>query len=360
MPKYFKTLAFIIFLVVTGLLIANRSDDVAVVEVAMLESGPLSATIRATGRIINDRTVTLTALLDGQIQAILVHTGDKVVKGQILAKLDSREATALMEKSRALLAREQQSVKETAAKLKRLRNVSYSGGASKQRLEDVEAEWLAAKARLRVAKAELQVAAIHMEKIAISAPFSGVITEKKAEVGQWLEAGTPVFILVALAGREIEARLHSGDSGVIKHGQTVKVTCEAFPLIQWSETLNWIAPAIHDKTQANADTLNTFAVRISLGKAAPPLLLGQQLDVEILTAQREQALKLPFGALHENKGIKKVAVIRQGKVHFIEVKTGIEDLSHIEIIHGLQANETVILPGGAKLVEGQPVRVREL
>ena len=269
--------------------------------------------IRVTGRIINDRTVVMTALVDGQIQSMRVQKGDQVKRGQVLAVVDEREAIALLGKARAEVARERQAVAETARKLARHRDVSKSGGASIQLVEDMEAAWLAAKASLAVSEAELRVAEIHREKVQITAPFDGVITDRETEAGQWVEAGTPLFTLVALDGREIEANVDAGDSGVVRIGQEVRVVCDAFPGQDWEERVKWIAPAV---SQNEDESLNTFAVRMTLGPEAPRLLLNQQVDLRILTGRADNALTLPFEALIESEGRTRVALLRDGRVEY--------------------------------------------
>jgi len=253
-----------------------NQNNVVEVEVITAESGPIESVIRVTGRVINDRTVTMTALVDGQIQGMLVQKGDHVKAGQVLAYLDKREADALVEKARAVVARERQAVSEAARKLERLQEMSLTGGASAQAVEDAKALWRSARLRLQVAEAELRVARIHQEKVEVTAPWDGVIIEKSAEQGQWLEAGIKLFTLVAEEGREIEANVDAGDSGVVQIGQTVSITCDAFPGRRWRETVHWISPAIITDESA---VVNSFAVRMTVGAEAPPLLLGQQVDV---------------------------------------------------------------------------------
>lgn len=309
--------------------------------------------IRVTGKVINDRTVTLTALVDGQIQSMQVQKGNRVKAGQVLASLDQREAKALLAKAQAEQERELQAVNEAQRKLKRVRMLSKSGHTSTQLLEDTKAEWLASQARLQVAYANLEVARIHREKTQINAPFAGVITEKTTEVGQWLEAGEALFTLVAHEGREIEVNVDAGDSDAIHLQQQVTLSCDAYPGLEWHARVHWIAPAISQNAQ---QAVNTFAVRMSLGDNAPTLLLNQQIDARILTAERDNVLKLPFEALQEDSGQSQVAVIDAGQVRWLPVQTGIEDFTHVEILAGIDETTQVILPEGKTLLSGQPVK----
>lgn len=352
--------------ILVGLLIATPaliyvlsplgSKDIPTVQVITAQRGLLESSIRVTGRVINDRTVTLTALVDGQIQGMLVQKGETVEAGQILAFLDKREADSLLVKSQALVARETEHVDEKQRRLKRLRGVSRAGGASAQTVDDAAAELRAAQSSLRVAHADLVLAQLHRAKVEVKAPFAGVITEKSTEVGQWVEAGIKLFTLVALEGREIEAQVDAGDSATVAIGQSVRVSCDAFAGQPWSETVQWIAPAV---SASDNDALNTFAVRMTLGPTAPSLLLGQQVDARILTAHRENALKLPYKALIETNDKTQIAIVREGRIHLVSVRTGIEDLTHVEILEGLSPHDKVVLSGGEKLSEGQMVHVEQ-
>jgi len=102
------------------------------------ERGAIEAVIRVTGEVVNDRTVKMTALVDGQIKEMSVRRGDSVLAGQVLTVFDGREADARLHKAEAELERERQAVAESYRKLKRLRDVSKSGGASVQVIDDAQ------------------------------------------------------------------------------------------------------------------------------------------------------------------------------------------------------------------------------
>lgn len=341
-------------IILTLLTWSFKSESSLPVNVISPQLGTIESVIRVTGKVINDRTVTLTSLVDGQIQHITVQKGDRIKAGQVLARLDDREAEALLNKANAEVEREVQRVKETLRKFRRMQKMSGSGGVSDQRVEDTKAEWLAAKARKKVVRAEYRIAKIHRDKTSVTAPFAGIITEKTVEVGQWLEAGIQLFTLVAHEGREIEVNVDAGDSAAIHLGQEVVMTTDAFPDKQWQETIHWISPAI---SKSEKEAINTFAVRMTLNDSAPDLLLNQQVDARILTARRNNKLKLPFESLIENQGNVQVAVLEGDKVTLVLIKTGIEDFTHVEILEGIDKNTRIILPEGKNLTDGQKVHI---
>ncbi|MCU7935581.1 MAG: efflux RND transporter periplasmic adaptor subunit [Candidatus Thiodiazotropha sp. (ex Dulcina madagascariensis)] len=332
-----------------------RGGDSIQVTTVPLESGSIEQTIRVTGRVINDKTVTLTALLDGQVQGMLVQKGEAVEVGRVLAYLDKREADAHLSRAEAIVEREQKTVEQLSRKLDRLSRVSHTGGESRQVVDDVALSLSMAESQLRVAQAGLNIARIHREKVEITAPFDGVITEKSTEVGQWVEAGTKLLTMVADEGREIEARIDAADSGMLSIGQKVTVNCDAYPGVNWGETVHWIAPAL---TEDETEATNTFAARMSLSADAPSLLLGQQVDVTISVAQRKNTPKLPYSALLDgDDGSYRIAVVKEGSVSFLPVEIGIEDLTHVEILSDIKMGAEVILPSGITLREGDQVTI---
>lgn len=354
--KKTRLLILLMGLIAIAVIIYNLAvTDAVPVKLVKPEIRDIETSIRVTGHVINDKTVTMTALVNGQIEGMLVQKGERVEADQVLAFFDKREADATIAKTEAVLGREEQAVIEAQAKYKRLKNVKGSGGSTQQMIDDAEAEMNAAKARLRVAKAELRVAQINREKIELRAPFAGVITEKTTDKGQWMEAGTKIFTLVGSEGREIEVNVDAGDSGTVQLGQTVNITCDAFPGKIWQEKIHWIAPSIIQDEKN--ESLNTFAVRISLGENAPPLLLGQQVDAHIVVASKKQVHTLPFTALRGEQGKYAVTVLNNNTVKFKPVITGIESDTHIEILSGLRDDDQVVISTGKPLTEDQQVIV---
>ncbi len=352
-----RKLLFLLFLlsiaVGVGYITIQQEKPIRVTVISP-ERGNIQSIVRVTGKVVNDKTVKMTALVDGQITEMSARKGDSVEAGQVLIVLDQREANARLEKARAELAREKQTVAEALKSLTRLRKLIQSGGVSPQSVDDAESLYLTAQARLQVAQATLSIEQIHREKINVTAPFAGIITEKTTEVGQWVEAGTELFTLVAHQGREIEVNVDAGDSGVVRIGQKVSLSSDAWPDIQWQESIARVSPAI---AQSSNEALNTFAVRITLGEDAPPLLLGQQVDAKIHTDERNDVLTLPFDVIIESETGPSVAVVENQRVIYKNIKTGLEDFSRIEVVEGLSEQDRVIKPQGVELIEGKQVSV---
>jgi RND family efflux transporter MFP subunit len=331
-------------------------SDTTNVTVISPQRGPIKNAINLTGRVINDRTVTLSALVNGQITEMKISKGQQVSKDQVLARFDRREADALVEKLAAEYELAEERARLARDNLDRLANMGSNSSVSEQQLEQARSDHLIARTQLKISRSSHIIAKIQREKYDVTAPFDGVITEKTTEVGQWVEAGTPLFTLVARDGREIEVKIDSSDRALIKLNQQASVSAEAWPEQVWQESIHWLSPAVLRKGQEN---LNDFTARLTLGNAAPPLILGQQVDVELVLERKDDALTLPYSVLIEKDDSKQLAIVgSDSRIELIEIEIGIEDVTRFEVKDPRIGQETRIArPQQAELTQGQTVAI---
>ncbi|MEZ8140686.1 efflux transporter periplasmic adaptor subunit [Enterovibrio norvegicus FF-162] len=313
--------------------------------------------IRVTGEVINDRTVSLTALVNGRVEQVYVARGDRVKKDDTLASMDNRASMTRLKRANAVVQQEIVRLKEQQQRYNRVSELSDRNLVSVEALDQVRFEMETAQAAVAIAQADAQMSAIEQDWQKLDAPFDAVIIDKWTESGQWVEAGTQLFQLVAIKGWEIEANLDAVDSGRIHVGQVVNVKSDAFPNQGWQTQIHWIGPAIERTTERY---LNTFPVRMGLGTDAPKLLLGQQIDIEIVIEERGNTLSLPYSALREREpGVFEVALIEQGAIHLQSVESGLETDTHVEILSGVQEGQRVALFDSGYLENGRTARFIE-
>ncbi|PUB90171.1 MAG: hypothetical protein B6D72_05365 [gamma proteobacterium symbiont of Ctena orbiculata] len=325
------------------------------VETIAVERGDLELVIRVTGEVINDRQVALTALVDGQVKRVETALGARVRAGEVVAAMDNRAAEANRQRAKAYLQQQDVHRREELMRYRRLQKLAAKGAVSTEKLEEAKLNWEAASAAWEVAKADLSLTDVAREWQQVRAPFDAVVIGKSTEVGQWVEAGTKLFTLVSLARWEIEAHVDAVDSGRVKTGQAVVVRCDAFPGREWRSSVSWIGPSVEREKDKR---LNTFRVRLGLGEAPPPLLLGQQVDLEIAVARRDGVLRLPFAALQERDEQIEVALIEAGRVHYQAIETGLEGDTHVEVKQGLEEGVRVVRLDGESLDPGLRVNAR--
>ena len=331
------------------------SDSATIVETAPVTRGSIESRLQLTGKVINDRTVTLTALLDGEIMAIRAREGDVVEAGTVLAELDSRQAQALLDKASAEGILWQQSLDAATRNYERIRRLSQAGNASVQALDDSLDEMLAAQASRKAAEAEMTLNQLRLDNALIKSPFAGTVIQQSAETGQWLEAGQPLFKLVATEGVVIEAPVSASDWSRLRLGQVVELSSELDTDMRWQSEVSWIAPTVMEGN----NTGNNVAVRFAPGDDAPPLLLGQEVDVDLSLQRLNDVLVVPLQFLNEDaSGNYSAFVLVDGRTSLRAVTIGLSSLDEAEVVDGLAEDDQLINSGGQLLSDGQSVQTR--
>ncbi len=327
-----------------------KPEPVVSVSTVVVEKGDIVRTLNLVGEVINDQTVTMTALLDGEIISIKAREGDAVRKGDTLAELDSQEANTLLDKAKAELQYQQQNVETTTRNHQRLLDLSQAGNASKQALDDALNAKLSAEAAVKVGTTSVTLSELKLQNARIEAPFDGTVVLQSAEIGQWVEAGTRLFTIVSDTGNVIQAEVDSSEWSRVGLEQVAQLSTDAIPDTQWPSEVKWIAPNISE------DSGNTFAVRFSLGDDTPAFLLGQELDVDLELDRVTDVLTAPLQALiEESPGQFVTFVSEAGEAKRRTVELGLKNLIDAEVTAGLNQGDVLILPGRYRLFDGMPI-----
>ncbi len=317
------------------------------VQTTFPEVGEIYQTIVVPGNIVSRQRAMIRPSRTGRLTRVLVNQGDRVQRGQLLARLDDHELPAHLEQIQAELAAAREDIDRAERTWAQLRRSHEKGAVAEQFVKDAEVKLRAAHARASVVMEAAQNATLVPEKQLITAPFSGTIMQFQAKTGQWVMPTDPLFVLAGEAQGEIEVSVNAADSQRILVGQVVLVTSDAFPGLEWQETVTRLDTMAGQ--EADAGPVKVF---ISLGEQAPDLHPGQIVDAEIRIAWNLHAIKVPFEALLNREGQVYLAVLQDGQVRMKPVITGIEDFAMAEIRQGLGGHEKIILPRGLFLRDG--------
>ncbi len=238
-------------------------------------------------------------------------------------------------------------------------------------------------AQVQIDQAVLDRAQDQLDKCTIRAPMSGVITKLNSELGENVvigtmnSAGTVILVISDLSAIEIEAEVDETDIGTVNIGQDVKISLDAFP----DTTFHGKVIEVGNSAQAaNAYTTTTtqvtnFLVKVLIEDQVPNIKPGMTASVDITTAQRPDAVKIPSGSVvmrpegtekepltpdpakgtakasetkeivlpkKNVKDIEGVFVVSGDKAKFVPVKTGIRDQQYVEVISGVSDGDSII------------------
>ena len=296
-----------------------------------------------------------------QMTEILVNVGDRVRKGELLARLQDNTLTAELAQSKASLQEAQATLAEAAANAERGRQLKASGAMSAQQVSQFMTGEQTAKARVAVLEARIKADAIRLAQTRVLAPDNGTISVRLATLGAVVQPGQELFRLIRRDRLEWRAEVPSADLPRLKPGQPVTVfTAGGAPV---AGKIRMLAPTVDPQTRNGlvyVDLAQPGAARDSATAYAPAQARAGMFargEFELGTAG---ALTLPQSAVQLRDGFHYVyRVGDDSKVTQSKVSIGRREGERIEITEGLEADQRVVQSGVGFLADGDTVRVVE-
>ncbi|MDZ7374113.1 MAG: efflux RND transporter periplasmic adaptor subunit [candidate division KSB1 bacterium] len=324
------------------------------VRVERVATKSISHTLRHTGQVEAWRVMNITPEVSGRVAEIYVHEGDRVRKGQILAKLDTRPRELQLEQARAALAVAKANLENARKEFERIEQLYKEGTITQQQYEKVQLALQAAEAQYQQAEANLHLAEYQLEVSIMTAPFDGVIT------GKWYEVGDVVNPMMGLTGRgsgvltladpskvKVTVDLPSSEVGLVRKGQKAYIEVTYVPGKRFPGQVAWVNPG--------ADPVSkTFSAQVICDNPDWEVRPGTFADVFIVVDERDDALVVPASAV-VNDSI--VFVVRDSVAVERRVRVGLRNDREAEILSGLEPDELVVIEGNFGLTDGAPIRI---
>jgi len=304
------------------------------VRVDTVENKPRSMTEEVLGTVRAKLHATLEARLRGHIEQMPVGLGEMVQKGQLIARLDAGEVMARLDQAKASLEEADRDWKRTS---------TLFGQQSATR-----AEYDSAQARQQIAQGVLAEAKVMMSYVSITAPFSGVVTKKWADVGDLAAPGKPLLDLEDPTALQLQADVPEALIANVKLDDQLAVHLES--------VTNEMVGTVTEMSPIADPNSRTFPVKLDL--ANEPGLQSGQFGRVALPIGEVSAIRVPAAAVILRGQMELVFVVADGHALLRLVKTGAQVGDEVEVLSGLNAGETVVTDGAAALTDGQPVIVK--
>ncbi|MEB3284618.1 MAG: efflux RND transporter periplasmic adaptor subunit [Candidatus Sericytochromatia bacterium] len=367
-------------------------EETTVYSTQPVETGPIQAKVSASGILSAVVTVQVGTQVSGRIQDLLVDYNSSVRKGQVLARLEPQLFEAELARAQAnrvaaqsALTRAEIEQQQAKLQLERARQLWDRQLVARADLDNAQANSDAARAqaasaRAQVAQSEAQVnqARLNLTFTTIVSPIDGTIISRSVDVGQTVAASlqTPTLFEIAqdLRKAQVAAAISEADVGKLKPGMLASFSVAAYPQERFEGSIRQVRNA--PRTEQNVVTYDAI---IDVQNPALKLKPGMTANVSIIYAQRDEALRIPNGALrfappsHE-KGHspqsashagppaakapgksrsretlsdpmeRRVWRLKNDKPEALVVKTGITDGNFTEVVSGnLTAGDLIIL-----------------
>lgn len=322
-------------------LITTTQAKVANLQISERTLGTLEA--------VNDPKIA--AEVAGRIVNIAVRPGEAVSKGQLLAQIDATDATSQSQADSAEIARLQALLTQQERLVARQNELVAKNFISRNALDDVTAQRDALKNQLAAAQAKAAISRNSLGKTRVSAPFDGVVEERRAAAGDYVKVGDPLFRLVSNAKLRVHLPFPESAAPRLKVGMPVEITSPLAPNMPVAGSVEDIRPTVTEVSRA----LDVIARLDNPGF----LKGGGSVDAAVVTGSKEGAILVPEQSVVLRPAGKVVYVIAEGKASQVIVEAGNKQKGWVEITKGLKGGETIALDGAGFLTNNANVTVKE-
>jgi RND family efflux transporter MFP subunit len=322
----------------------------AAVAVAAPETVP--SMFEVTGSAEPWRRVAPGTKLMGRIAEVPVREGDRVRKGQLLARLDDRDLQAAVDHAGAALAMAEANHENARVHHERLFDLHSRGSVTDKNLEDGTVGALVAEAGVKQARANLSAAEVTLDYAAIRSPIPGWITSRSVEAGNMASPGAPMFVVEDLSRIKVTMQVPEGDVVGITAGDPVEVRIDVLDLD---------LDAVVDRVVPTGDPASrTYQVQVVVENGSGEIKSGMFVRTRFHGESRD-ALLVPVSAIVNRGQLTGIFTVGEnGLARLRWVRTGrLEaDGGSVEILSGLSDGERYVPQPPSGLVDGARVQER--
>jgi multidrug efflux pump subunit AcrA (membrane-fusion protein) len=354
------------------------------VETFQVVEKTVEATKRFSGFVIPDKNIFLTPKIQGYLLVLKKEPGDRVKRGEVVAVIDKETIEPDVKRAKAMLKELKSALREIEEAEKEVRAIKKSALAnfklakktyerfkkllkeeavSKQKFDEVEAQYLSAKANLEavaskereiaekkkqiLAKqeqvlAQLQKARTYLKYAYLRSTANGVVLRKLVDEGNLVSPRTPVYE-IGVYPLKVKVFVESSLAGSLRLGEKVLV-----------KVRNLKVSGKITEIEEKADPVShKFGVEVEIGDV--PVVPGEYAVVEIPVG-KTSSLLVPKSAVFRVGALEYVFVVEGDCVHLRLIKTGKEVGDYVEVLSGLKAGEEVAISNLDQLYDGARIK----
>src|SRR6185312_1439852 len=347
--------------------IETRTSAQAALEKNTTSNAALDVAVTHSKRITGDQEV----ILPGEVQAFTdapiyarvngylrkwnADIGARVHKGDVLAEIDAPELDAQLLQAKANLATANANLTLAQTQATRWQGLIKTNAVSQDELDQKVGTLNADKTIVEADEANVRNLQEQVAFEKVTAPFDGVVTARRTDVGALITAGTgssatELFHLAAIDRLRVFIDLPAQDRAAARSGATATLYLNEFPGRKFTGIIARNASAIDPAAR-------TLRVEIDVDNPKDEMLPGSYVSVHLKAPGAANAIVVPSNTLlFRSEGLR-AAVVRNGKAELIPVKVGRDFGETLEILTGLAADDDLIVNPPDSILSGAPVRV---
>lgn len=316
---------------------ASRSRGGAtVVETIVIRPQPIENTIFTTGTLLANEEVVLRPEISGRVVQVSFEEGQKVQGGALLVKINDNELQAEL-KRKAL---EEDLLTKEERRAQALFDVK---GISEEEFDKV-------RNRRSMVSAEREVIESQLAETEIRAPFDGTVGLRYISEGTFVSSGTTIATIQDTDPIKVEFAVPEKYADLIGSGTPV--------LVRVGESQQPYRGKVYAAEAKVDPATRTLKARATIPNPEGLLIPGGFAKVEITLERIADAVVIPSSAVIPELAGEKVFVVRNGLAESVPVTTGIRTDRAVQIVEGLNVNDTLVTTGLLQLSDGKPVQVK--
>ncbi len=350
----------VLFAVSSAVMSGCKKADSSPTAPAPIQLGPESYAVASEGQIESGPTISGTlvprdqavvrAQISGSVLRMLVDQGKPVSAGEVIASIDNSALTDAVASAKNAVTNAESAVALTHRERERQETLLKSGAISEQSVDQARQNCVSAEAGLAQAKAMLATAEKQLGYATVRAPFSGVVSEKSASIGDVVQQGTPLYTIVDPSTLELQGTVPANALSIVHIGLHVEFDVTGYPDKKFEGTIARINPTADPMTRQ----VRIYAEIPNKGQTLVGGLYAEGRIASVL----KMTLTLPADAVDHKTITPAVIRSHNGVVERSTVVLGTLDEKNgqIEIISGVNVGDTVLRGSAMDIALGAHVK----
>ncbi len=338
--------------------VAIANTDAAVMVTVATPSGTDQQGINVSGQIEASQTANISTRVMGFITMLKVKVGDHVSKGQLLATISNQDMIAKRGQTDAMISEAQAALNSAQKDYERFTTLYKQQSATAKELDNVTLQYNSAKSRLEGARQMRNEVNASLGYTSLTAPFSGIVTQKLADAGSMANPGMPILTIEQSGSYQVSASVPENIINQIHRGAEAFVTIKSI-----DKTVKGTVVQINPSSQF---TGGQYIIKVNIDEADKKgLYAGMYATVSIPVKESVavtttgNSVMVPVSSIEHKDQLTGLYTIGSNNTALLRwVRLGKTFGDKVEVLSGLEKNEQFVVTADGKLYNGIPIKIK--
>lgn len=335
------------------------------VEMIPVRLGAIENTIDFFGNVVADQQVEVYSTVANRVVGLYVEVGRMVAAGDVLAEIDTEKIRQAVTQAEAGLESAQAQAQTVSAEWERIKKLYDNNAISQSQYEAVQAQRDGAQSALKQVRAALSTARSQLQDTKITAPISGVVSQRRLEVGDMAVPQVPIFTVEKMDTVRVQVNVIERYISIIRPGQPARILVASYPDSVFRGVVTRVDPTLNPLTR-------TAGAEIVIPNPGLLLKPGMFANVAVVIEHKENVPIIPANAVlestylvHDNDNVatgkvrvdRRVFVVTDDIARERPVQLGIVDRTLAEVVAGLSGGERIVSVGQHNLSDSSRIAI---